>query len=85
MVSLIFLLAIYITLPELRTLPGRNLISLSCAMLLYHIFFLLTGQTDKPYLCVAVSVLLHFLLLSSFCWMGVMAFDVAKTFGAKGN
>ena len=85
MISLIFLLAIYIALPELRTLPGRNLISLSCAMLLYHIFFLLTGQADKPYLCMAVSLLLHYFLLSSFCWMGVMAFDVAKTFGATGR
>ena len=85
MISLIFLLAIYIALPELRTLPGKNLINLSCAMLLYHILFLLTGHTDKPYLCVAVSVLLHYFLLSSFCWMGVMGFDVAKTFGAKGN
>ena len=84
MISLIFLLGIYIALPELRTLPGKNLISLSCAMLSYHIIFLLTGQTDKPKICLAVSVLLHYFLLSSFCWMGVMAFDVEKTFGAKG-
>ena len=84
MISLISLLGIYFALPELRTLPGKNLMSLSCTMLLYHIFFLLTGQTDKPNLCMAVSVLLHYLLLSSFCWMGVMAFDVLKTFGAKG-
>ena len=85
MISLIALLSIYIALPELRTLPGKNLISLSCAMLLYHIFFLLTGQTDKPNLCMVVSVLLHYFLLSSFCWMSVMAFDVKKTFGVKGN
>ena len=85
MISLIFLLGIYIALPELRTLPGKNLISLSCAMLSYHIIFLLTGQTDKPKFCLAVSVLLHYFLLSTFCWMGVMAFDVEKTFGAKGN
>ena len=85
MISLISLLSIYIALPELRTLPGKNLISLSCAMLLYHVLFLLTGQTDKPNLCVAVSVLLHYFLLSSFCWMGVMAYDVAWTFGVKGN
>ena len=44
MISLIFLLGIYIALSELRTLPGKNLINLSCAMLLYQIFFLLTGQ-----------------------------------------
>ena len=85
MISLIFLLGIYIALPELRTLPGKNLISLSCAMLSYHIIFFLTGQTDKPKICLAVSVLLHYFLLSTFCWMGVMAFDVEKTFGAKGN
>jgi len=84
MISLISLLGIYFALAELRTLPGKNLMSLSCAMLLYHIFFLLTGQTEKPDLCMAVSVLLHYFLLSSFCWMGVMAFDVLKTFGAKG-
>ena len=85
MISLIFLLGIYIALPELRTLPGKNLISLSCAMLSYHIFFLLTGQTDKPKICLAIAVLLHYFLLSSFFWMGVMAFDVKKTFGSKGN
>ena len=85
MISLVFLLGIYIAHPKLRTLPGKNLISLSCVMLLYHIFFLLTGQTDKPNICMAISVLLHYFLLSSFCWMGVMAFDVQKTFGAKGN
>jgi len=85
MISLISLLGIYIALPELRTLPGKNLMSLSCAMLLYHVFFLLTGQTDTPNLCLAVSVLLQYFLLSSFFWMGVMAFDIARTFGGKGN
>ena len=85
MISLILLLGIYITVSELRTLPGKNLMSLSCAMLSYHTAFLLTGQTNYTYLCTTVSVLLHYCLLVSFCWMSVMAFDVAKTFGGKGN
>ena len=85
MISLILLLVIYICVSELRTLPGKNLICLSSTMLSYHTVFLLTGQTDRPSLCTAVSVLLHYFLLSSFCWMSVMAFDVAKTFGTKGN
>ena len=85
MICLILLLGIYIALAELRTLPGKNLISLSCAMLLYHMLFFLIDQTDKPLLCMTVSVLLHYFLLSSFCWMGVMASDAAKTFGKKGN
>ena len=85
MIALLLLLGIYIALAELRTLPGKNFMSLSCAMLSYHVFFLLTGHTDRPHFCMAVSVLLHYFLLSSFCWMGVIGFDVAKTFGGKGN
>ena len=84
-ISLILLLGIYIAFAELRTLPGKNLMSLSCAMLLYHTVYFLTGQTNQPNLCTAVSVFLHYFLLSSFCWMSVMAFDIAKTFGRKGN
>ena len=84
MASLILLLGVYITLAELRTLPGKNLMSLSASMLLYHTVFLMSGQTNLPHLCMVVSILLHFFLLSSFCWMSVMAFDVTKTFTNKG-
>ena len=85
MISLLFLLSTYIAIAELRTFPGKNLMNLCFAMLLYHILFFLTGQTNNPHLCATVAILLHYFLLSSFCWMGVMAFDVAKTFGAKGK
>jgi len=85
MISLILLIGIYIAFAELRTLPGKNLMSLSCTMLLYHTVYFLTGQTNHTNLCTTVSVLLHYFLLSSFCWMSVMAFDVAKTFGRKGQ
>ena len=84
MASLILLFGVYITLAELRTLPGKNLMSLSASMLFYHTVFLMSGQTNLPHLCMVVSILLHFFLLSSFCWMSVMAFDVAKTFTNKG-
>lgn len=85
MISLILLLAVYITIPELRTLPGKNLMSLSSSMLFYHTAFLMAGQTAYPFLCMVVSVVLHYSLLSSFCWMSVMAFDVSKTFSKTGN
>ncbi|CAH3028094.1 unnamed protein product, partial [Porites evermanni] len=78
--SLILLLGVYIIFPELRTLPGKNLMSLSISMLFYHTFFLMSGQTNRPHLGMAVSILLHYFLLSTFFWMSVMAFDVAKTF-----
>ena len=82
--SLILLLGVYIIFSELRTLPGKNLMSLSISMLFYHTFFLMSGQTNRPHLCMAVSILLHYFLLSTFFWMSVMAFDVAKTFTKKG-
>lgn len=85
MMSLILLVCIYAFIAELRTLPGKNLMSLSIAMLLFHIFFLLNGQTNRPNLCNAAAFLLHYFLLSSFCWMSVMAFDVVKTFASKGT
>ena len=84
-ISLLFLLGTYIAIAELRNLPGKNLMNLSCAMLLYHTMFFLSGETDKPHFCMTVSILLHYFLLCSFFWMGVLAFDVAKTFGATGN
>ena len=83
-ISLILLLGVYIFFKELRTLPGKNLMSLSTAMLFYHTFFLMSGQTSRPRLCMAVSILLHYFLLATFCWMSVMAFDVTKTFTKKG-
>ena len=82
--SLVLLLGVYIIFSELRTLPGKNLMSLSVSMLFYHTFFLMSGQTNRPHLCMAVSILLHYFLLSTFFWMSVMAFDVAKTFTKKG-
>lgn len=83
-ISLILLLGVYILFKDLRTLPGKNLMSLSTAMLFYHTLFLMSGQTSRPHLCMAVSVLLHYFLLATFCWMSVMAFDVTKTFTKKG-
>ena len=47
-ISLILLLGVYIFFKELRTLPGKNLMSLSTAMLFYHTFFLMSGQTSRP-------------------------------------
>ena len=82
--SLILLLGVYITFSEQRTLPGKLLMRLSISMLFYHTFFLMSGQTNRPHLCKAVSILLHYFVLSTFFWISVMAFDVAKTFTKKG-
>ena len=83
--SLLILVVVYGIFKELRTLPGKNLINLSIAMIFYHIFLFVAGSRNIHRLCIIIAVLLHYFLLSSFAWMSVMAFDVAKTFVFRGK
>ena len=85
-VSLCFLLAVYLSFKELRNLPGRCVINLSGALLCYQAFFLSAKKsTEVPILCQAVAILIHFFALSAFSWMAVMAFDTASTFTPTGK
>ena len=85
-VSLCFLLAVYMSFKELRNLPGKCLISLSWALLFYQVIFLFT-KTSKEVdgVCKAIAIGLHFFALAAFSWMSVMAFDTACTFTAQGQ
>ena len=48
----------------------------------FNLIFLLSGllsgleRTENSGVCFAVALLLHYFLLSSFCWMALMAFFV---------
>ena len=83
--SLLVLLVVYCAFKELRTTPGKNLINLSLAMIFYHIFLFVAGLRNIQPLCTGIAIILHYFLLCSFAWMGVMAFDVAKTFVFQGK
>ena len=83
-VSLMVLLITYMKLQELRTLPGKNLMNLACALLLYHLCYFLTGQVGIQRACATIAVSLHYCFLASFAWMGVLAFDMTRTFATKG-
>ena len=83
--ALIAVLVTYLIFPELRCpLPGKIVINLSIALMLaqivflFDMFFPITGGG-----CMALAILLHFLYLSAFSWMNVMAFDVSRTFVGK--
>ncbi|XP_078373687.1 adhesion G protein-coupled receptor L3-like [Oculina patagonica] len=80
MVSLLLLLITYILFAELRNLPGKIIINLALAVLLYQSVFFSAVKTDDQDTRLAVAVLLHFFVLSSFTWMNVMAYDVHRTF-----
>ena len=84
--ALLLVLVTYSLFSELRTLPGKITMNLSIALLLSQMIFLVNMFEDlSPKSCKAVAVILHFLYLSSFCWMTVLAYDVAKTFASKGE
>ncbi|XP_077490001.1 uncharacterized protein LOC144100948 [Amblyomma americanum] len=82
-VSIVCLLAhliVFALVPDMRNLSGRNLASLSFALLAAYISFLV-GMSDKPraQACRAFAVTTYYFFLSSFFWMSTMAFDVWRT------
>ena len=84
MASLVLLLITYILFAELRNLPGKIIINLALSLLLYQSVFFSAVKNGDQDTCLAVAVLLHFFVLSSFTWMNVMAYDVHRSFTASG-
>ena len=85
MASLVLLLITYILFAELRNLPGKIIINLALSLLLYQSVFFSAVKNDDRETCLAVAVLLHYFVLSSFTWMNVMAYDVHRIFTTSGN
>lgn len=88
--SILALLAViftYLLFSELRgKLPGKIVINLALSLMLAQLVFLRgVFQETEGDGCVATAVMLQFLYLAAFCWMNVMAFDVARTFAGKGE
>ena len=74
--SLCTLLITYSIFSELRTLPGISLMNLSFSVLTSHLLWLVgSGLTSETKLCTAISVGLHFVFLTSFIWMSIIAKD----------
>ncbi|KAL9970848.1 hypothetical protein ACROYT_G023299 [Oculina patagonica] len=85
-ISLCFLLGVYLMFIELRNLPGKCLINLSLALLCYQTIFLGAAKSKEvDVLCKAVAIFLHFFILAAFSWMCAMAFDTANAFSVKGG
>jgi hypothetical protein len=83
---LILHIAIYYALPKLWNLPGRNLVSLSWAILLAQIGFLVA--VNPPFevpagVCIGIAVLEYYCFLAAFFWMNVMSVDIWRTFSTS--
>ena len=83
--ALALTLLIHCIFYELRgTLPGKNLMSLSLALLLAQFMWLLgSGDTDKLTFCSVIAAISHYLFLVSFACTTVIAFDTRRTFSSQ--
>jgi hypothetical protein len=83
---LILHIAIYYALPKLCNLPGRNLVSLSWAILFAQIGFLVAVNPTfevPPGVCIGIAVLEYYCFLAAFFWMNVMSVDIWRTFSTS--
>ena len=71
--------------PDLQNLSGKNLFSLSLALLGGYLTFIAAmfrGKDDdvgEDSGCFALAVIMYFFFMASFFWMLVIAFDVCRT------
>lgn len=81
-ICLIMHFAIYISAGKYLLVPDLNMLSISLAIFLVHVFFLLAPLAQhylSGNLCAITGVLLHFFALSSFTWSFIIAYDITKT------
>ena len=76
------LIVTYIKLRELRTLHGKNLLSLSSSLFVCDVImlFLLLSSDIPQNICQFTAVILHFFAMALSVWAGVMAFDLWSAF-----
>ncbi|XP_064083822.1 G-protein coupled receptor Mth2-like [Macrobrachium nipponense] len=65
---------------SLRNLPGMNLATLCCFLLMGYIAFISSDREPKTTPCYLVASAIYFCFIGSFCWMNVIAFDTWLTF-----
>lgn len=66
---------------ELRNLPGLNLLAMNTTMVLYQQLFIAGITNNHPNVCKTIAIALHFLILSTFFWTNVMAWDLYQVHG----
>jgi hypothetical protein len=77
--SLIFLVLHLVVFKILPNLPSLNLASLSLSLLvLCCSFFVDSFLSDSDVPCVVLAVVIHYTLLTSFCWMLTIGYDINR-------
>ncbi|PSN54745.1 hypothetical protein C0J52_04859 [Blattella germanica] len=74
---LVLHLAVFISTFSKRNLSSMNLASLCISLLVLYITFIVSGfLKPRSIPCVLIACLLHYALLTAFCWMLIISFDI---------
>jgi hypothetical protein len=82
-ICLVLHVVTYCALPKLCNLPGKNLLSLSWALLFAQLGFLvgINPAFEVPLgVCIGIAVVEYYCFLAAFFWMNVMSVDIWRTF-----
>jgi len=81
LVCLLIHLLVTILAPELHNLSGKNLASLSLALIGFYITFMLNMFILKisEISCLILGLAMYYFILASVSWMFIIGFDVART------
>ncbi|XP_071793054.1 uncharacterized protein [Asterias amurensis] len=90
-ISLVFLamsLFTYYMFPELRNLPGKNMMSFLVALFALFLTFLISVGSPLSQLtlgskasCLTFAVLIHYSLMAVFFWSNIISLHFVRTFG----
>ena len=83
LISLFLVILTYLLFPELRNLPGKNVLSLSTSLFLVQLLWLIPDQLYPSTLCQVIAVIKHYLFLVSFVVMATIAWDTCSAFGGR--
>ena len=80
LVCLFLVIQTYLIFPELRNLPGKNLLSLSISLFLVQLLWLIPDQLYSPTWCHVAAIMKHYLFLVSFVAMAIIAWKTHAVF-----
>ena len=80
-VGLVVLLVIFCVFKDLRTVPGRYIIHLAVVLTIGHSLLLpILHVEQQKHLCIITGVLIHWVYLTVFSLMGIIALSTVRTF-----
>ncbi|CAD7086434.1 unnamed protein product [Hermetia illucens] len=87
MISSVFLgmtILVYLCVPKLLNIPGKNLICHALSMMCAYIGLFLIQHSNLQFtICYPLAFFIYFSFMATFAWLNIMCFDIWWTFGSS--